>query len=402
MGERGQPAAAYARALKQRFGPPVGLYVTLKALGLLVFLKLLSYSGGYLGRPARFGGGARPHDVLGSWDGWWYEGIARSGYHPALIPFVHDPERIHHNSAAFFPLYPALMRAVADVTPLGLFGAGIVVSVIASLAAAAGIFAVVERIGGTRAGIIAAALWAVAPGSGAEWAVYSDSTFVALAAWTCFCVMTRRWWLAGVLALVAGLNRPTAIALIVAVGLAAVVALVRREGDWKGPVGAIVLAPVGLVAYVGWVGWRAGRWDAYELIERGAWGHYFDWGAGTFDAVRGVLLHRPDYGAVHPIPDLIATFLVLALPTLVAALLLVKRVPLVLVVFTVATVVLTLGSRGIFSNTSRYLLAAFPLLIPLALGLRRVQWPLLTVMLVSAALASGWYAGYALFVQGVP
>lgn len=401
MGERGQAAWAYALALRQRFGPAVGLYVGLKVLGLLVFLKLLSYSGDYLERPTRFGGGARPIDVLGSWDGWWYERIARIGYHPVLIHLAGDPGRVKHNSTAFFPLYPALMRGVADVTPFGLFGAGMIVSVLASVFAAAGIFAVVEQIGGTRAGILAAGLWAVAPGSGAEWAVYSDSVFIALAAWSCYCVMTKRWWLAGALALVAGLNRPTAVALIGAVGLAALVALWRREGDWKGPVGAIVLAPIGLAGYVGWVGWRAGQWDAYVVLERGAWGHYFDWGAGTFHAMRGVALARYDYGPAHPVADLIGALVVIALPTLLVALL-VKRTPVVLVAYTLATLVLTLGSTGFFSNTSRYSLAAFPLLIPLALGLRNVRWPLLAVLLVTAALASGWYAGYAIFELGIP
>src|SRR5262249_6225242 len=47
--------------------------------------------------------------------------------------------------------------------------------------------------GGEKVGVMAAVIWAVFPGSGVEWAVYSDSLFVALAAFACYNVMERRW-----------------------------------------------------------------------------------------------------------------------------------------------------------------------------------------------------------------
>jgi hypothetical protein len=65
-------------------------------------------------------------------------------------------------------------------------------------------------------------------------------------------------------------------------------------------------------------------------------------------------------------------------------------------------VVLVLGSQQIFGNVSRYLLPAFPLLVPLAAALRRIGLPLQITLLGIAALASGSYAGYALFELGVP
>ncbi|MER7579844.1 hypothetical protein [Kitasatospora sp. NPDC097691] len=392
-----------ARALLVRFGPAVWCYALLKLVGFTVFMKLLSFAGDYAKKPARFGGGANPWDVLASWDGWWYQQVAQFGYHPALVPVAGtEGMSVEQNSAAFFPLYPGLMRMTSDVTGLGLYGAGMLVSVVASLFAAAGIYAVVEKVSGdVRAGVIAAGIWAIAPGSGAEWAVYSDSTFVALAAWACYCVMTRQWVAAGVITLVAGLNRPTAAALIGAVGLAALVELYRRDSGVLRPLTAILLAPIGLLGYVGWVGWRMGEWGGYFRLQHDAWLHYFDGGQGTWHAIRGVLLGRNDYPFAFPVPDLLATLIVLSLPVLIT-LMIRLRPPLVLTAYTLATIVSVLGSLGIFGNTSRYLLPAFPLLIALAVGMRKLSWPVLAAVLGTGAIASGWYGGYVLFELGVP
>ncbi|WP_405360624.1 glycosyltransferase family 39 protein [Kitasatospora sp. NBC_00085] len=392
-----------ARALALRFGPAVWCYAVLKLLGFTVFMKLLSFSGDYLKKHPRFGGGANPWDVLASWDGWWYQQIAQFGYHPALVPVPGGLPgfTIEQNSAAFFPLYPGLMRLVSDGTGLGLYGAGMLVSVVASLFAAAGIYAVVDKLAGPRAGVIAAGLWAIAPGSGAEWALYSDSLFVALAAWACYCVMTKQWIAAGVITLVAGLNRPTSAALIGAVGLAALVELYRRESGVARPLTAMLLAPIGLLGYVGWVGWRTDDWGGYFKLQHDAWLHYFDFGHGTFEAIRGVLLGRSDYPFAWPVTDLLATLIVLTLPVLIV-LLVRLRPPLVLTAYTLATIVSVLGSLGIFGNTSRYLLPAFPLLIALAVAMRKLSWPVLAAVLGTGALASGWYGGYVIFELGIP
>ncbi|MGN5379570.1 hypothetical protein ACQ4WX_26700 [Streptomyces lasalocidi] len=57
-----------------------------------------------------------PLALLGrSWDSVWYLGIAGHGYGhdlPSPAPGV-------HSDRAFFPLYPALVRALTAVLPLG-------------------------------------------------------------------------------------------------------------------------------------------------------------------------------------------------------------------------------------------------------------------------------------------
>lgn len=163
----------------------------------------------------------------------------------------------------------------------------------------------------------------------------------------------------------------------------------------------MLLAPLGLLGYVGWVGWRTGEWGGYFKLQHDAWLHYFDFGHGTFEAIRGVLLGRSDYPFAWPVTDLLATLIVLTLPVLIV-LLVRLRPPLVLTAYTLATIVSVLGSLGIFGNTSRYLLPAFPLLIALAVAMRKLSWPVLATVLGTGAIASGWYAGYVIFELGIP
>jgi len=192
------------------YAAPLILYGVAKLVGLAVFARLLESAGDYHEKNPRFGGGAHWWDVLGSWDGWWYLQVAEKGYDPRPLERL-DPGgmfTVKQNSVAYFPLYPGLIRAVSEITGLGLFGAGLLVSVLASFVAAAGIYAVISLLAGARAGTIAAGLWAVSPGAGTEWAVYSESLFVAIAAWCCYAVMKRQWVAAGLLAFAAGRASP--------------------------------------------------------------------------------------------------------------------------------------------------------------------------------------------------
>ncbi|GAB2704980.1 glycosyltransferase family 39 protein [Kitasatospora kifunensis] len=383
-----------------RLAPALGAFGAAKLVGFAVFMYLLHWSKDFLHKQAVWGGGARPWDVVGSWDGWWYQDVAAHGYHPQSIAAVGGIEHISQNSVAFFPAYPAMIRVVMACTGLGTYGAGMLVAILGSFAAAAGIYMVAARLGGHRTGVIAAVIWAVFPGSGVEWAVYSDSMFVALSAWACYAVMTRHWVAAGILTCIAGLNRPTAGALIAAVGLTALIALIRRTDGWR-PLAAILIAPWGLIGYLGWVGYRMGDMGGYFALQRGPWSHYFDFGQYTFETARDVMLGYAPKGANCPVPNMIAVMLLLALPCLVV-LMLRMRPPLVLVVFTLLTIALVLPSFQLFPNLSRYLLPTFPLYIPLAMALRRLKLSSLIIVLGVVAAASGWYAGYALFELGIP
>ncbi|WP_406007276.1 glycosyltransferase family 39 protein [Streptomyces sp. NBC_00637] len=386
---------------------PLLLYGVTKLVGLTVFAWLLESADEYQKKNPRFGGGAHWWDVLATWDGWWYLQVAEKGYDPRPLEQLAPGGlfTVKQNSVAFFPLYPGLIRGVSEITGLGLYGSGILVSVLASFVAAAGIYAVVSTLAGVRAGTIAAGLWAVAPGAGVEWALYSESVFVAIASWCCYCVMKRRWVAAGLLAFVAGLNRPTSAALIGAVGLAAIVTLARRESRREhgisGPLYAMFAAPLGLLTYITWVGLSMGDLTAYFTLQREGWAHYFDFGSYTLDVLGNTAIGRHDYLFAFSVPDLLGVQLVLALPFLIA-LMLRKKPPLVLVAYTLASVITVLGTQQMFGNTGRYLLPVFPLLLAPAAALSRLKWPSLAVFFVTAALASGWYAHYVIFELGIP
>ncbi|MEZ3181653.1 glycosyltransferase family 39 protein [Streptomyces pimonensis] len=405
--EAALPAAPDPRARLRRavahHGPVLALYGVLKLVGFAVFMFLLDSAGDFREKHPRFGGGARPWDVLGSWDGWWYQQIALHGYDPALepIPGATGLITLEGNSAAFFPLYPALMRMVSEVTGLGPYGAGMTVSVVSSFVAALGIHAVTARLGGRRAGLVAVGLWAVWPGSGAEWAVYSESVYTALAAWACYAVMTRHWLTAGVLTFAAGLARPTAVTLVAALAVAGLLAVWRREEGVRRPLAAVAIAPLGVAGYLGWVGYRMGDWSGYNKLQDGAWAHKFDWGRHTLDVLTSVPVGHFDYRFAMPVEDLIGVGVVLLVPVL-TVLLVRLRPPAVLVVYTVLSYLMVMATQQYFGNVSRYLLPLFPLFVPLALAMRRLKWPSLATVLGTAALASGSYAGYVLFELGVP
>ncbi|MFJ9820598.1 hypothetical protein ACIRU3_36080 [Streptomyces sp. NPDC101151] len=391
------------RAAARRHGPVLGFFGALKLVGFCSFMYLLDSAGDFRTRHPRFGGGAHAWDVLATWDGWWYQQIALHGYDPKLvqIPGATGLITLEGNSAAFFPLYPALIRMTSAVTGLGSYGAGLLVSVVASFVAALGIYAVADWFGGRRAGLAAAGLWAVWPGSGVEWAVYSDSLYIALAAWACYAVMTRRWLTAGVLTFAAGLNRPTAAALIAALAVAALCSLRDRRDGVLRPLLAMGIAPLGLLGYLGWVGHRMGDYGGYFKLQSGAWAHSFDYGEQTLDVLTSVPVGHFTYLSAFPFADVIGVGVVLLAFALVP-LLLRLRPPAVLVVHTLLTLALVLGSQQIFANVSRYLLPCFPLFIPLAVAMRRLSLRVQCTLLGIAALASGSYAGYALFELGVP
>ncbi|MFF5958380.1 hypothetical protein [Streptomyces luteogriseus] len=391
------------RTAAVRHGPVLLTYGVLKLAGFAVFMYLLDSAGDFRKKNPRFGGGEHAWDVLASWDGWWYQQVAEHGYDPALkpVPGATGMITLEGNSAAFFPLYPTLMRLVSECTGLGLYGAGMVVSVVASFAAALGIYAVSKRLGGHRAGLVAAGLWAVWPGSGTEWSGYSESLYTALAAWACHAVMTRRWLTAGLLTCAAGLCRPTAVALVAALAFAAVMALRRREDGIRRPLAAVAIAPLGLFGYLAWVNYRMGDLNGYSKLQDGAWGHKFDWGVHSFNVLTSIPVGHFDYLFAMPFEDVIGVCVVLMVPVL-TVLLIRLRPPAVLVVYTVLSYLMVMTTQQYFGNVSRYLLPLFPLFVPLALAMRRLRWPSLTAVLGMAALASGSYAGYVLFVLGVP
>ncbi|NEE18092.1 hypothetical protein G3M58_67965, partial [Streptomyces sp. SID7499] len=133
--------------------------------------------------------------LSGRWDSVWYQRIAENGYRYTVTL----PDGSVHSDLAFFPLLPALERAVSEVTPLTLGGAGLLVAWTAGLLAAWGIYAVGARLRGRRTGVVLAALWGVYPTAFVQSMAYTETLFTALAAWALYAVLRGRWIVAGAL-----------------------------------------------------------------------------------------------------------------------------------------------------------------------------------------------------------
>ncbi|MFF9195253.1 hypothetical protein ACF09L_08605 [Streptomyces sp. NPDC014779] len=362
------------RAALRHAAPALLGYLVVRLLGLLV-LAHWAHLKGHGVWPA----------LATSWDSRWYLAIADHGYAHEFHDRPTDPPR----SLAFFPLYPALVRAVAAVTPGSAASAGLVLAVLCSFAAAWGVFAVGDRLRGRRAGTVLAVLWGATPVALVQWMGYTESLFTALAAWALYAVLSGRWaWAAG-LAVGAGLTRPTGVAVAAAVAAAGLLAA-RRQG--RAPLLAAVVAPLGWLGYVGWVGLRLRRWDGYFAVQR-VWGNVWDGGAVTRDRLRQYLLY-----SAHPQFFLAVVSVVLLVAAALYLLCLADRQPLPLLVFTGVLLLVVLGSGGVYFPRARFLLPAFPLLLPLATAVARARIPAAAVVLGGAALSSAWLGAYMLLV----
>ncbi|MER6027271.1 hypothetical protein [Streptomyces sp. NPDC001851] len=370
------PKSARHTSLMRAGGIAVCLFLGARLIGAAVLVVVAHTAGKH------------PLTLLGrSWDSVWYLGIAAHGYGHDLPS--HDPGP--HSDLAFFPLYPALLRAVTALAPLGGDLAGLLISWTGAAVAAAGIHAVGTRLHGRTTGIALVLLWGLLPHSVVLSMAYTEPVLTAFAAWSLYAVLAGNWLWAGALAALAGLARPNGFTVAAAVLAAAGAEVWRRRGKvshrlWTGA----ALAPLGWTAYVLWVGRQKGDLTGGYFEVQRLWGSRFDFGRGSLDFVRAMLLHGGRF--VFPV----ALALVLA-GAVLYALLCLDRAPLPLLVYSGALLLVALGGSGFFESKPRFLLPAFPLLLPLARGLagmaRARPWHA-TVLVASLAGLSCLYGAY--------
>ncbi|MEU9718783.1 hypothetical protein [Streptomyces sp. NPDC047976] len=371
----------------RRAAPALAAFAAVRLLGLAV-LSLWSAAAG-----------SSPHTLLSArWDSLWYARIAAEGYGYEVVL----PSGAVHSNLAFFPLLPWLERLVAAPTGLSYGSAGLVVSAVAGLAAAWGVFAVADlvcasrhhRVDGRRAGVLAVALWAALPVGIVQSMAYSESLFTALAAWSLYAVLRGRWVVAGLLAAGAGLTRPVGAAVVAAVWVAAVLAWRRGERSWRMAAGAL-LAPLGAAAYALWVGARTGGGLTGYLDVQAGWGNGFD-GGWAFARFIGARLASPAFAAGAGL--IAGVLLVLWLYRLCVR----DRQPAALLVYCGVVVALALCASGYFGSKPRLLLPAFPLMLPLAVALARWRTGRAACVLGALALASAVYGAFWLNGSGPP
>jgi Mannosyltransferase (PIG-V) len=194
---------------------------------------------------------------LARWDAVWYLRIADSGYAGSDV------------RAAFFPLYPLLVRAVAapfGASPGALLVAAYAVALAAFLAALVLLYRLVTLELGRPLAQPALLLLAVFPAAVYLGAPYSESLFLLLAVGAFYAARTDRWAWAGAAAAGAAATRSAGVLLLIPLAMLWWGSRPRRARDaaW------LLLAPLGLAAYAAFLGLAEG--DAWRFLDvQDAW-----------------------------------------------------------------------------------------------------------------------------------
>lgn len=188
-----------------------------------------------------------PLNLLGTgWDGAWYTKIAQQGY----------PHRIFNEADgsrwAFFPGFPAAIRATVTVTGLTYAHAAVLIATVFGLTSALAIWLAVREIFGSVVADRSVLLFVFFPAAYVLSMGYSEGLFITAAA-ACLFALSRRYWItASLFAVLASLTRNYGVLLFVCVAVAAYPFIIRQHQ--KRPLVAVGIAPLGLI------GWLAYSW----------------------------------------------------------------------------------------------------------------------------------------------
>jgi Glycosyltransferase family 87 len=311
-------------------------------------------------------------DALGSWDGTWYVRVAQLGY-PDRVP-AHITYGQVEARAAFFPLFPWVIRVVNHVIPGDIVMAALVTNIVLG-----GVFVylvgrIARRVFDDEVARQAMVLTALFPGSVVFSFAYAEALLLVLATGCLLALLQKRWWLAGVLGALATFTRPNGIAVVAACVAAAVVAW-RRDREWRAAVAA-VLSPLGFVAFQLYIGVHAHERGVWFRVQREAWREGTSYGGTALRSLSRFLLH-PFSSPTNAVTAASVVVLVVGLVALRRA-----RLPAPLVAYALASVVLMLLPATITARP-RFLTTAFPLAIAAAVvwpGRRRDSWSYVTAI----------------------
>jgi len=322
-------------------------------------------------------------------DGGHYQAIAAHGYtYPA-------GQLAHASVFSWFPGYPAVIDSIAWLPGVTIVAAGLAVTAVSGLVAAWGLTTLgLKLTGDPRISLLMVAVWAVAPSSTVLSMMYAEALFCALAIWALVALVSRRWLTAAGLTLAAGTVRSTVVALIAAVCIAALIAVVQAVrarqpiARWWRPLVAVLLAPLGLLGYLGYVALATHRLDGWFWVERHTCHMVFDWGASTLRVAKGTLLDAPSVSQVLVVGALVAAVLLMLWS-------LTERIPVYLHAYTIVVVVLALfTSANWISSKPRFVLPAVLLALPVARLLAPLRTSVLVPLIVVLTAATTWFGLY--------
>ena len=331
---------------------------------------------------------------LANWDGLWYARLASSGY-PAYASHL-------HTTLGFFPLYPLLVRGLADV--LGWLSpssnllwlidlAGVIVSGLGGLVTVVLAQRLAAGWWGERAARRAVAFFCLFPGSVVFSMVYAEGLMLPLAAGCILALQRRRWLTAGILAGLATATEPEGVVLVLVCATSAALHL-RRTGRLTRERCRCLVAPLlsltGVGAFAVFLWLRTGTPFATMIAQRYAWHESFDplallhlawtleWRLGHPDA------HTSLYNPLGAVAG--AAVLAIGLLMLFARR---RTVSLEALVWTLGIAFIAATSSRLLPN-SRVLITAFPVVLVIGSCVRGRSFWVLQSLNVLLFIAASW------------
>ena len=307
------------------------------------------------------GSAVRPMiDTLTSWDGVWYLRVVRLGY-PRHVPTGITYDDIQAR-AAFFPLYPMLVRVVDAVLPGSDEFAALFTNFVLGALAVWIIGLLARELFDIEVGERAMILFALFPGSFVLSFAYTEALLLVLAGACLLFLHRRQWLLAGIAAALGTATRPNGIALVAACAVAAFLAI-RERREWRSLV-SVALAPVGFSAFMLWLNAHTGEAWVWFRVQTDAWSEGTSWG---YTALR-----RTAKAFASPLTSPTNIITAVSVATLVLLLWLLRRyrLPLPMVAYSVVVILLMLIPNTVTARP-RFVYTAFPLFICAAVWLQR-------------------------------
>lgn len=290
--------------------------------------------------------------VLDSWDGNWYMEIVRGGY-PQEIPPNITYFQVEAR-AAFFPLYPLLVRAFDRVLPGSEVFAGIFVNALLGLLVVLMVGLLARTLFGIKPAERTMILMALFPGSFVLSFAYSEALLILLSAICLYFLYRRQWLFAGMVAALATATRPNGVAIAAACGLAALIAI-WQDREWKALI-APLLAPIGFIAFQWYLRVHTDEDWAWFRVQTEAWAEGTSFGATALQDTFGFLTHP-----LNSPTDVLTTTSLIAMFALIFTAWK-KRLPWPMVAYVVVVLALMLIPETVTARP-RFVYTAFPLFL---------------------------------------
>jgi hypothetical protein len=307
----------------------------------------------------------------------WYWGVSLYWYKPQANGAVPV-------NAAFFPVWPAVLRACTFVAFGNKFVGALIATVLSGGASTVLVWSLASRIRGHWVADRAVILYCAFPGAMMLGAGYSEALGIALATASLLAAVNRRWLLAGLFGLLTTAEHATLAVLVPALGLAALQAIWTRR-DWRSLL-APALAPLGILGYFAWGGIRYHDYLFWSRLERKGWGQEIDFGQATWQRLT---FQVPDHHLYVALCDLMFALLVAGV-----ILMLVARLPLLVTSYTLLLAISLVISSG-SGPRPRLVWTAIGIFIGGAAVLPRwAFWPVVVASAALMALLVAWWPAH--------